>query len=399
MNLRHDCDSVILRRPGVLFGISNFAVSPDGSKVVFKSIQNGNSHTLDLELLDLNTEVYRRIISVPDTAVITYEWSRDGRSVGIGYYFSDFWSGSGRPSGDVLIYDTELSSLRSLDCSRGRKFLSWYTPSIVEVRGRTAKYLVDTTNCKTVRTLVCGDEREEFALSYQTRKKLISRRVPDRSQDVCQGASHLELAIATFDGSWSKTICDESFSPSKLSLSPDGSLIAFEIVASDQLASNQIIVYDVVADSEISVTGRDVVQEDPIGEKPVYNPTWSASGARLAFSITIRHRDVEAVLPSYGATSIGILDLHSYETRSWGKRISYRNGKGDWMGETSGWLIGWLGDDYIVAGCEDWTRVYGVNGEIMATLSSGETPFAVTVGMSACPSPKSTEAHSTGRWR
>lgn len=244
------------------------AASSSGRRVAIAFRAGGATRVV---AIDNETGSLTEVHEGPTGTVYTLAWASSGDRLGVGFRHAG--------GGGVKLLDAS-GTVRDIGCQASDQFVAFRSSSEAIVSDGTAFYTVRSGDCGTLATVArLGKSDLEFAPNgrraayYQERSVTFTNRP--------QPEIVKELWIARHDGRGPRIIADYQSRPQNAEWSPNGDLIAYEVVSRRWTNTLHVVMYDVPGNTYIYEA-----EEKELGVPSDFNVCWSPDNHRIAHERT-----------------------------------------------------------------------------------------------------------------
>ncbi len=224
-----------------------------GGEIVFQSfspsgeyvgIGVANTTESNLYLMNRSTRSVSKLFSGSKGLVFSGQWTASGTTFYYGQYQPD---GNRMGAGSIHSFNTATNTNSKVPCSASRFVLSVLPAGSLLVRNSDSIYEVATSDCATIKTI---DARKMYSVSVspdgQKMAYILRDLVFNRTKRTYEPDSTLFVTTLGSSAEPVKVIGDK-YQPRNMAWSPDGSELAYDVIAQDGSKKRAISIYSIAS--------------------------------------------------------------------------------------------------------------------------------------------------------
>lgn len=215
--------------------------SPSGEYV---GIGVANATESNLYLMNRSTRAVSKLFSGSKGLVFSGQWTASSTTFYYGQYQPD---GNRMGAGSIHSYNTATNTNSKVPCSASRFVLSVLPAGSLLVRNSDSIYEVATSDCATIKSI---DARKMYSVSVspdgQKMAYILRDLVFNRTKRTYEPDSTLFVTTLGSSAEPVKVIGDK-YQPRNMAWSPDGSELAYDVIAQDGSKKRAISIYSIAS--------------------------------------------------------------------------------------------------------------------------------------------------------
>lgn len=215
------------------------AISPNGERVVV-GVESASQS--DLYLYDIPKQTHSVLFSGGKGTVFSGQWNSASSNFYFGQYMPD---GNRMGAGSIHVYSGASGETRKVPCSASRFVLSLLPAGSLLVRNSDSIYEVAISDCATIKTI---DARKMYSVAVSPKGDrmayILRDLVYNREKRAYEPDSTLYLSLLGSSAEPVKIIGDK-YQPRNMAWSPDGTELAYDVIAQDGSKKRAISIYSI----------------------------------------------------------------------------------------------------------------------------------------------------------
>ena len=328
-------------------------ISPGGNKIAVSYSGRDSSR---LYIINTGRAETAQIQSVPSAYAFSFEWSPDGKQIGVGYARRDKKK-TGK-KGRIYFYSSGGKNKKSAGCRLSNIFKSFLTDESVMVGFQNTLFVVNSRNCKTLHTIP-GADMNDIVFSPDRQRFIYSEIEIDYEKNTDKAREIFALYISDYKGEKIKRLISSKYDPRNAKWSPGGERLVCDIASQEIEGIRNIALYD-LTEGKVNFFRGDIFYDT---EPSCTHPLWSPKGSKLLYLRTYRKG-------SKLFEHIVVKDLFPEKNRIIAECETDITDKSGTSFIPSS--LEWIDDDNVLFGTSEWTKIYNLKSNTAYTLGRGK---------------------------